>query len=99
VLGVVRRNTVSIFSGVSKQHSADSDSESLVTVRVRHFSDEPEQASIKQDDGPSLLMYYIFDDWISAYRLVARREHMYGAGLDDLVSLSGKKLVDSVDAD
>ncbi|KAL1962853.1 hypothetical protein VTN77DRAFT_9128 [Rasamsonia byssochlamydoides] len=85
VLEVVRRNIVSIFSGVSKQHSADSDSESLVTVRVRPLSDlEPDQASIKQEDGPSLLLYYLFDDWISSYRLVARREHMYGAILDDL---------------
>ncbi|KAL1983870.1 hypothetical protein VTN96DRAFT_9794 [Rasamsonia emersonii] len=85
VIEAVRRNIVSIFSGVSKQYSADSERESLVTVRVRHFSDsEPDQASIKQEDGPSLLLYYIFDDWISSYRLVARREHMYGAILDDL---------------
>lgn len=89
VIEAVRRNIVSIFSGVSKQYSADSERESLVTVRVRHFSDsEPDQASIKQEDGPSLLLYYIFDDWISSYRLVARREHMYGAILDDLVSLA-----------
>ena len=90
MLGAVRRNVVSIFSGVSKQHSADSDSASLVTVRVRHFADdlEPEQASIKQEDGPSLLFHYIFDDWISSFSLVARREHMYAAILDDLVSLA-----------
>lgn len=101
VIGAVRRNIVSIFSGVSKQHSADSERESLVTVRVRHFADlEPEQASIKQEDGPSLLLYYIFDDWISSYRLVARREHMYGAILDDLVSFArGRTLLHSFDAD
>jgi hypothetical protein len=88
VVGTVRRNIVSIFSGVSKQHSADSDSESLVTVRVRHFSDsEADEASINQDDGSSLILYYIFDDWVSGYRLVARREHMYGATLDNIVSI------------
>ncbi|OXV06713.1 hypothetical protein Egran_05520 [Elaphomyces granulatus] len=85
VLRIVRRNVMTIFRGVSKQHSAGSDSASLVTIRVRPLSDvEPEQASIKQEDGPSLLLYYIFDDWISSYGLVARKEHQYGASLDRL---------------
>ncbi|KAA8651956.1 uncharacterized protein ATNIH1004_000856 [Aspergillus tanneri] len=85
VLGVIRRNVQFIFSGVSKQHSAASESDSLVTIRVRpsHGSD-PDQASIKQEDGPSLLFYYIFDDWISTYALVAKREHAYGVELDEL---------------
>lgn len=87
ITSIVRRNVVSIFLGASKKHSPDSDSESLVTVRVRHFSDsEPDGASIKQEDGSSLVLYYIFDDWVSSYRLVARREHMYGAVLEDIVS-------------
>lgn len=85
VLGVIRRNIGFIFAGVSKQHSAASESGSLVTVRVRNFSDTgPDQASIKQEDGPSLLFYYIFDDWFSSYSLVARREHTYGAMLNKL---------------
>ncbi|THC98774.1 hypothetical protein EYZ11_001753 [Aspergillus tanneri] len=52
-------------------------------VRPSHGSD-PDQASIKQEDGPSLLFYYIFDDWISTYALVAKREHAYGVELDEL---------------
>jgi hypothetical protein len=88
ITSIVRRNIVTIFLGASQQHSADSDSESLVTVRVRHFSKlEPDGASIKQEDGSSLVLYYIFDDWVSSYCLVARREHMYGAVLEDIVSL------------
>jgi hypothetical protein len=88
VLRIVRRNVMTIFRGVSKQHSASSDSASLVTIRVRPLSDvEPEQASIKQEDGPSLLLYYIFDDWISSYGLVARKEHQYGASMDRLVGV------------
>lgn len=85
IIAATRRNIVSIFSGASKQHSLISDSESLVSVRVRHFSDlELDEASIKQEDGPGLVLYYMFDDWVSSYRLVARREHMYGALLDKL---------------
>lgn len=87
VLGVVRRNIQLIFAGVSKQHFASSESDSLVTIRVRPFLEGgPEQVSIRQEDGPSLLFYYIFDDWVSSYALVAQREHKYGVSLNRLVS-------------
>ncbi|GKZ18244.1 hypothetical protein AbraIFM66951_000417 [Aspergillus brasiliensis] len=85
VLGVVRRNIQLIFAGVSKQHFASSESDSLVTIRVRPLLEGgPEQVSIKQEDGPSLLFYYIFDDWVSSYALVAQREHKYGVSLNRL---------------
>ncbi|KAJ5620679.1 hypothetical protein N7510_004663 [Penicillium lagena] len=85
VLDVVRRNIRFIFSGVSRQHSAVSENNSLVTIRVRHFTDSgPDQANIKQEDGPSLLFYYIFDDWMSSYGLIAKREHKYGVALDQM---------------
>jgi hypothetical protein len=89
ILDVVRRNTKFIFSGVSKQHLNMSENDSLVTIRVRHFSDSgPDEANIKQEDGPSLLFYYIFDDWVSSYGLIAKREHKYGVALERLVSLT-----------
>ncbi|CAL5871156.1 uncharacterized protein PFLUO_LOCUS5402 [Penicillium psychrofluorescens] len=85
VLDVVRRNIRFIFSGVSRQHSSVSENDSLVTIRVRHFTDfGPDQANIKQGDGPSLLFYYIFDDWMSSYGLIAKREHKYGVALDQM---------------
>ena len=83
----MRRNVRFIFSGVSRQHLTMSESDSLVTIRVRHFNDVgPDQASIKQEDGPSLIFYYIFDDWVSSYGLIAKREHKYGVALEELVS-------------
>ncbi|KAE8134501.1 ADP-ribosylation factor [Aspergillus pseudotamarii] len=98
VLGIVRRNVQLIFSGVSKRHSAQSESDSLVTIRVRPaHGDGPDQASIKQEDGPSLLFYYIFDDWVSSYALVAKREHQYGVLLDRLrEEMLGKPVVELV---
>ncbi|PIG83512.1 ankyrin repeat-containing protein [Aspergillus arachidicola] len=95
VLGIIRRNVQLIFSGVSKRHSAQSESDSLVTIRVRPaHGDGPDQASIKQEDGPSLLFYYIFDDWVSSYALVAKREHQYGVLLDRLrEEMLGKPVV------
>ncbi|EYE95407.1 uncharacterized protein EURHEDRAFT_412225 [Aspergillus ruber CBS 135680] len=101
VLGTVRRNIRFIFSGVSSQHSATSESESLVTIRVRglNSSAAPDQ-SIKQEDSPSLLFYYIFDDWFSSYSLVAKREHKYGVTLDqlreDMLTRPAVELVDEL---
>ncbi|KAJ5730691.1 uncharacterized protein N7483_005199 [Penicillium malachiteum] len=87
VLDIVRRNVRFIFSGVSKQHLTMSESDSLVTIRVRHFNEVgPDQANIKQEDGPGLLFYYIFDDWVSSYGLIAKREHQYGVVLEELRS-------------
>ena len=37
-------------------------------------------------DAPSLLFFYIFDDWYTSYSLVARKEHQYGKQLGRLVS-------------
>lgn len=57
-----------------------------MTIRVRQLADVgPDQARIKQDDGPSLLFYYIFDDWISSYGIIVQKEYRYGGALDRLV--------------
>ena len=91
VLGIVRRNIRFIFSGVSKQHAESSDKDPLVTIRVRHFNEsDPDQTSIKPEDGPSLVFYYIFDDWVSSYGLIAKREHKYGVWLEQLVRTIGR---------
>ncbi|KAL4989283.1 hypothetical protein BDW68DRAFT_156950 [Aspergillus falconensis] len=99
VIAACRRNIQLIFRGVSKQHSAISENDSLVTIRVRPFHDPgTDTASIKQDDGPSLLFYYIFDDWVSSYSLVAKREHGYSVDLDRLRhSMLNKPVVDLID--
>ncbi|KAL4791733.1 hypothetical protein BDV19DRAFT_392802 [Aspergillus venezuelensis] len=99
VTAVARRNVQLIFAGVSKQHSARSENDSLVTIRVRPFNDSgTDTGSIKQDDGPSLLFFYIFDDWVSSYALVAKREHGYGDALDKLrQNMVNKPVVDLID--
>jgi hypothetical protein len=85
VLKVVRRNVQLIFEGVSKQHKINT-GESLEVICVRRsVNSDPEEANIKPEDGPSLLIYYLFDDWTTSYLLVAQREHKYGAMLDNLV--------------
>lgn len=98
ILGIVRRNIDNIFAGVSRLHQSKTETDSLITIRVRHFNDVgPDQSNIKQDDGPSLLFYYIFDDWMSSFALVARREHQYGVALEDLRgSMLDRPIVDLV---
>ncbi|KAL4976317.1 hypothetical protein BDW66DRAFT_135164 [Aspergillus desertorum] len=99
VTAASRRNIQLIFRGVSRQHSATSENDSLVTIRVRPFHDPgSDTASIQQDDGPSLLFYYIFDDWVSSYSLVAKREHGYSVDLDRLRhNMLNKPVVDLID--
>ena len=38
-----------------------------------------------QTEVPSLLFYYLFDDWYASYSLVSRSEHQYGKQLEQLV--------------
>ncbi|KAI2791363.1 hypothetical protein POX_c04221 [Penicillium oxalicum] len=99
VLDVVRRNIRFIFSGISKQHANYSPKDSLVTVRVRQFHDVgPDQATIKQEDGSSLLFYYLFDDWVSSFGLIAKRQHQYGVSLEQLrKQMLDRPVVDLVD--
>ena len=39
------------------------------------------------DDAPSLLFFYLFDDWYTTYSLVVRRQDKYGEKLRDLACL------------
>jgi hypothetical protein len=40
------------------------------------------QTRVSETESPSLLFYYLFDDWYTTYSLVARSEHQYGAHLE-----------------
>jgi hypothetical protein len=85
-LEVIRRNVYLNFSGISKQHDAASDSNPLTTMHVRQFTDTTEGGtSLRPGDGPSLLFYYLFDDWVTTYNFVARKEQPYGPRLDVVV--------------
>ena len=42
-------------------------------------------SSVTDEDSPSLLLYYLFDDWYTSYSLVARSKHHYGRQLDKVV--------------
>ncbi|EEH37147.2 hypothetical protein PAAG_07703 [Paracoccidioides lutzii Pb01] len=83
-LEVIRRNTNLVFSGISSQHIASEHSNPLMTTYVRNFPNETGTAAVKPGEGPSLLFYYLFDNWPANYNLVVGREHSYNAALDSL---------------
>ncbi|KAG5295205.1 ADP-ribosylation factor [Histoplasma ohiense] len=81
---VIRRNTNLVFSAISSQHIASENSNALITTYVRNFPNETGTAAINTGEGPSLLFYYLFDNWPANYSLVIGREHSYSAALDQL---------------
>lgn len=58
-----------------------------MTTQIRQFSRSGQSPDMqKPADGPSLLLYYLFDDWMTSYSLVARKEQQFGVELGELVS-------------
>jgi hypothetical protein len=86
-VGVIRRNVLNIFRQLSKLHMDHDLYDALMKVNVR-----PRQRSPPSDSGlgtarmesASLLFYYIFDDWMATYGLIAGKEHPYRHKLEEL---------------
>ena len=92
VLEAIHRNVSLTFSAISKHHGASEHSNPLMTIHVRNFpnaspANGTNQSTMKPGDAPSLLFYYLFEDWATNYSLVVRAEGSYGAALNRLVSL------------
>jgi hypothetical protein len=85
VLGTVRRNVLNVFHHLSSVCNTADYPSSLMTIQIREF-DPP--AHIVDGTPPlevaSKLLYYLFDDWITTYGLVAKKEHPYGSELESL---------------
>lgn len=85
VLKTVRRNILNVFHHLSSIcNTADSPS-TLMTVQIRDF----DLSSQSVEGAPALeaaskLLYYLFDDWITTYGIVAKKEHPYGSELEAL---------------
>lgn len=85
-LKVIRRNISLVFSGLSVHNRSGEQSNPLMTSHVRPFLDGVGKSVVQPEESPSLLFYYLFDDWATSYSLVIRREHSYSAALDKIVS-------------
>ena len=83
----VRRNLINVFEQLSKVANEEPSHDAIMTVQIRSGLKATSLAEthVSESDAPSLLFYYLFDDWYTTYSLVARNEHQYGAELDKVV--------------
>jgi len=74
-----RRNVLNVFKHLSTQHDHNSAMDALMKVGVRWYerSKKSEDDASYASEAASLLFYYLFDDWLTTYALIARRAHPY----------------------
>lgn len=83
----MRRNLLNIFQQLSKANDGSRRKIPIMTIPIRSGLQEVTGSEISPSDASSLLFHYLFDDWLTSYSLVARKEHQYGKQLEHLVSL------------
>jgi hypothetical protein len=85
VLKTVRRNVRNVFHHLSSVCNTAGHPSTLMTIQIRDFH-IPTQSldSLPSLEAASKLLYYLFDDWITTYGLVAKKEHPYGSELESL---------------
>ena len=90
LLSVIRRNLHNVFMQLSKANDERRKKNPINTLDIRPGLSSNlstgQSSKIKISDSPSLLFYYLFDDWYTTYALVAKKEHHYAARLEKLVS-------------
>ena len=59
----------------------------IMTLTLRRDFDPGAIEPLSSTESSNLLFYYLFDDWYTSYSLVARKEHQYGAKLEELVRM------------
>ena len=86
-LNIIRQNLLNVFRQLSKANDEKIAENPVMALKIRSGARSEEGRPITNSDAPSLLFYYLFDDWYTSYSLVARRQHQYGKQLERLVSL------------
>ncbi|KIW19936.1 hypothetical protein PV08_00511 [Exophiala spinifera] len=81
----LRSNVLNVFKHLSSLHDQDDAQDALMKVRVRwNEHSSKSQREYSETEAASLLFYYLFDDWVSTYKLIARKEHPYRSNLETL---------------
>jgi hypothetical protein len=86
-LHIIRTNLLNVFQQLSKVNEEMTAKNPVMALKIRSGVYSEEGRPITNSDAPSLLFYYLFDDWFTSYSLVARKQHQYGKKLERLVSL------------
>ena len=82
----MRRNLVNVFKNLSKSNDEWRRQNPIMTLPIRSGLLKIKEGEEIASDAPSLLFFYLFDDWYTTYSLVAKQEHQYGKQLGQLVS-------------
>ena len=76
-LKIIRQNLGYVFKQLSKANDEENARSPITRLPIR---------SGPQSDAPSLLFYYLFDDWYTGYSMVTDKKQNYGRELSRLVS-------------
>ncbi len=87
LLSGIRRNLLNVFMQLSEVNDAHRQKNPINTLDIRPSLRSNQSSNITIADSPSLLFYYLFDDWYTSYALVAKSEHQYAMELEKLVRL------------
>lgn len=85
LLKAVRRNLKNVFKQLSKVNDTYRIDNPIHALDIRPGLSADKSSKISIVDSPSLLFYYLFDDWYSTYALVAKSKHQYAQQLETLV--------------
>jgi hypothetical protein len=100
ILKTVRRNVLNVFYHLSAVCNGAENLNSIMTVQIRNFDQPNQSVEGSSMEVASKLLYYLFDDWITTYGLVAKKEHPYGTELEGLrggmLNVAKVDLVDSL---
>lgn len=84
LLNAIRRNLLNVFKQLSKVNDEHRKKNPINTLDIRPSLLSNQSSNITIADSPSLLFYYLFDDWYTSYALVAKSEHQYAMELEKL---------------
>lgn len=83
-LKTIRQNSINVFKHLSKLNMSSQSQNSLHRVTIRPKLDPASNNSASTalpsfvpKDTSSILFYYLFDDWMRSFRLIAGFEHPY----------------------
>lgn len=89
-ISIAKRHVCNVFCHLSNAKTQASSSRGAISnIKIRpatqsnHRADTRTQ-SFDVSQWSSLLHYYLFDDWLTTYALIARREHPYRHKLDQV---------------
>lgn len=85
LLDAIRRNLLNVFMQLSEVNDVHRKENPINTLDIRPNLGSNQSSNITIADSPSLLFYYLFDDWYTSYALVAKSEHQYAMELEKLV--------------